>query len=179
MGILMNRAALLIASAALLVACGKTESTSPTQAEADPEATNPVIAPAPAAAADGITKEQAALTLATLEAPYNTADLANGERVFVTCRSCHTLPEGGARLTGPNLWGVFGRPIGSKEGYVYSQAVQDADFTWDFAKLDRWLDNPKEFLPGNKMTFAGQHDPEDRRDLIAFVATHSQTPPGG
>ena len=80
-------------------------------------------------------------------------------------------------MTGPNLWGLFGRQIGSKEGYTYSTAAQDADFIWDTAKLEQWLDNPKEFLPGNKMVFNGIHDVEDRRDVIAYLATQTQAPP--
>ena len=133
--------------------------------------------PPTAAAAGEITDDQARLTLATLAAPYNGADLANGRSTFATCRACHTLTQGGPRLAGPNLWGLFGRQVGSKEGFTYSPAVSDADFVWDTAKLELWLDNPKQFLPGNKMIFAGIHDADDRRDVIAYIATQTQAPP--
>lgn len=170
----MTRALLFLASAVLLASCGEPESDTPAPATPAPGAS----APTPPTPASGeIADAQAQLTLAALSAPYNTADLANGRATFARCRSCHTLAEGGARLTGPNLWGLFGRQVGSREGYNYSKAVQDADFVWGTENLDHWLDNPKEFLPGNKMTFAGVHDADDRRDLIAYIATQTRTPP--
>ena len=170
----MTRVLLLMASAALLTSCGEPDSGAPGPSTTAPVSSAPILAvAAPGAIADA----QAQLTLATLSAPYDTADLANGRAVFARCSSCHTLAEGGGRLMGPNLWGLFGRQVGSKEGYNYSQAVQDADFVWGTDNLDHWLDNPREFLPGNKMTFAGIHDADDRRDLIAYIATQTRTPP--
>ncbi len=107
--------------------------------------------------------------LATLPAPYRSADLDNGRAVFARCRSCHTITDGGPNMTGPNLYGVFGRQIGTHPGFTYSTAAQDADFVWNAAQLDTWLQNPRTFLPGTKMSFAGIPDPTDRRDVIAFV----------
>lgn len=170
----MTRVLLLMTSAALLTSCGEPNPDAPAPSTTAPASS----APTPVVEAAGaIPDAQAQLTLATLSAPYNAADLANGSATFARCRSCHTLAEGGARLTGPNLWGLFGRQVGSREGYNYSQAVQDADFVWDTENLDHWLDNPREFLPGNKMTFAGVHDSDDRRDLIAYIATQTRTAP--
>ena len=175
----MNRYLPLIAPAALLVSCGEQKSDAPARTEPPAEATADMQPTPPAATAAGgeIADGQARLTLATLAAPYNNADLVNGRTKFASCRACHTLTEGGAKMTGPNLWGLFGRQIGSKEGYTYSKAAQNADFIWDTAKLEQWLDNPKEFLPGNKMVFNGIHDVEDRRDVIAYLATQTQAPP--
>lgn len=113
--------------------------------------------------------DDTAKLLAALPAPYNTADLLNGQRQSALCRSCHTLTEGGPNLTGPNLHGVFGSKAGSKPGYTYSAAIEAAGFTWDAAKLDQWLADPKGFLPGTKMTFLGIRDAKDRIDLIAFL----------
>ncbi len=137
-------------------------------------------AQAPAAAAPErpeMTEEQRQAVLVSLPAPYNEADLENGRRVFARCRSCHTLPEGGANMTGPNLWGVFGREAGSREGFRYSEALQAADFQWDGEHLDGWLAQPREYLPGNRMAFAGLPDETDRRDVIAFLQVETQAPP--
>ena len=80
-------------------------------------------------------------------------------------------------MTGPNLHGVFGRKAGSRPRYAYSNALRSADFTWDAEKLDHWLQNPRTFLPGNKMTFPGLPDAMDRRDVIAFLKVETSYKP--
>ncbi|HZV85276.1 MAG TPA: cytochrome c family protein [Brevundimonas sp.] len=118
--------------------------------------------------------------LATLPAPYNAADLENGRRVFARCRSCHTITEGGPNMTGPNLYGVFGREAGTAAKFNYSTAVREADFVWNAERLDDWLENPRTFLKGTKMTFAGIPDETDRRDVIAFLKVETgYAPPSG
>lgn len=161
---IMMRALNLAAVAALCVvvsACSKDGGSS-----SEAPASAPAAAPAAAAAPTDAAK---AAALAALPAPYNAADIANGQSKFAFCRSCHTVTEGGPDLTGPNLHGVFGRKVGSKAGYAYSDALKAGGFTWDAEHLDKWLDNPREFLSGTKMTYAGLHDPKDRADLIAYL----------
>ncbi|WP_332766672.1 c-type cytochrome [Phenylobacterium sp.] len=127
----------------------------------------------PAAAPQELTAEQKAAILASLPAPYNTADLANGKSKFGLCKSCHTIAPGGANMTGPNLHGVFGRKAGSVADYKYSDAVKNAGFVWDAEHLDKWLAEPRTFLPGTKMSFAGLKEAKDRVDLIAYVKIES------
>ena len=122
-----------------------------------------------APAAPELTAEQKQALLAALPAPYNTADLANGKIKFGMCRSCHTIVPGGANMTGPNLHRVFGRKAGAVEGYNYSDAVKAAGFVWDAEHLDKWLAEPRTFLPGTKMSFAGLKDPQDRADIITYL----------
>ncbi len=138
-----------------LAACG--EASPPTDAA-------PAPAPRPA-----LSEAEKAAILASLPAPYDQGDLDNGRRAFARCRSCHTITPGGPDMTGPNLWGVFGRSAGTHGRYNYSPALRQAGFTWDAARLDDWLANPRTFLPGNKMTFPGLPDATDRRDLIAWL----------
>lgn len=157
----MTRYLSFVAGAALLLAgCGDSGS-----APVAPETQQTVSPPEPRVLSD----EERAAILASLPAPYSEADTENGRRVFARCRSCHTLPEGGPNMTGPNLWGVFGRQAGSVEGYNYSPALREADFTWTAEQLDQWLNDPRGFLPGNKMAFAGVRDETDRRDLIGWL----------
>ena len=148
----LSIAALLLA----LAACGPSETPSSSQAPTAP----PAPAPDPAVMQARI---------AALSAPYNEANYEAGRRVFAQCRSCHTTDPAGGNRVGPNLHGVFGREVGSKDGFTYSQAVQDANFVWDADHLDHWLANPQTFLPGNRMAFAGVRDEEQRRDVIAYL----------
>jgi cytochrome c len=149
----------LAALAVTLVACSR-DGGSSSEAPADAPASAPAAAP---------TDAEKALALAALPAPYNTGDLANGQRKFALCRSCHTITEGGPNLTGPNLHGVFGRKAGAGADYSYSDVVKAAGFIWDAEHLDKWLADPRGFMPGTKMTFAGLKDPKDRIDLIAYL----------
>jgi cytochrome c len=125
-----------------------------------------------------LTDAQKAALVAQLPAPYNTADLANGKSKFAMCKSCHTIAPDGVNMTGPALYGVFGRKAGSKEQFLYSAAVRNAGFTWDAEHLDKWLSAPRDFLPGTKMSFVGIPDAKDRIDLIAYldVETHEPAP---
>lgn len=150
-------ALLLALSPALgLAACGDSGSN-----DAPPPAAAPVPPPP--------TEAEKAALLASLPAPYDAADLENGRRAFARCRSCHTITPNGPNMTGPNLYGVFGRQAGTQARYNYSKPVQQAGFAWDAERLDHWLQNPRTFLPGNKMTFPGLPDAADRRDVIAFL----------
>ena len=152
----MLRSTALFLTAALLASCGEGSTSAPAPADKAP-------------ARPEATAEEKAAILASLPAPYNAADLENGRRAFARCRSCHTINEGGSNMTGPNLWGLFGRTAGTHPGYNYSAPLKAAGFVWDAERLDHWLQNPRTFLPGNKMTFPGLPDAADRRDVIAFL----------
>lgn len=164
----MIRVAVLGAFALTLAACGPS---SETKSESSAPATTTTAA-APAAAARS--PEEIAAAVAALPAPYNEADYAAGQRLFAQCRSCHTVEEGAPNRVGPNLHGIFGREIGTVEGFNYSPAVTEANFTWDAAQLDHWLANPREFLPGNRMAFVGVRDDVQRRDLIAYLLVETE-----
>ncbi|MEL6826819.1 MAG: cytochrome c family protein [Pseudomonadota bacterium] len=112
---------------------------------------------------------EASEAFAALPEPYKSADYNRGRRTFKLCQSCHTLNEGGQNLVGPNLYGVFGRQIGGVEGFTYSKAVQDSDIIWTPEILAEWLESPRNFLPGNKMSFAGVRKPDDRTAVIAYI----------
>ena len=126
------------------------------------EATTPVTAPT-------TTESETSDAFAGLPEPYLSADYNRGRRTFKLCQSCHTLNEGGQNLVGPNLYGVFGRQIGTVEGFTYSKAVQESDIVWTPEILGEWLESPRNFLPGNKMSFAGVRKPEDRTAVIAYI----------
>jgi cytochrome c len=158
----VSKPAAVVALGLLAAACGKKEE--PIM-PADQNA--PLTAEAPAAPTP-LTAEQKA-SLAALPAPYNTADPDHGKRQFGQCRSCHSITEGGPNMTGPNLWGVFGRKAGTEPGYAYSDGLKAAGWTWDAQRLDQWIKNPRAVIPDTKMTFIGIKDDKTRADVIAFL----------
>ena len=50
------------------------------------------------------------------------------------------------------------------------------DAAWTYEALNAFLANPKAYLPGTKMTFAGLKKPEDRANVIAYLRTLSDSP---
>ncbi|HEX9946776.1 MAG TPA: cytochrome c family protein [Allosphingosinicella sp.] len=98
------------------------------------------------------------------------ANIAKGEGQFKKCSACHTINQGGANGTGPNLWGVLGSPIGKHSpGFAYSPALAGKGGNWDWESMSQWIKSPRDFAPGTKMTFAGIGKPEDRADLLAYL----------
>ena len=102
-------------------------------------------------------------------------DAAAGEQVFKkVCTTCHSA-EPGVNKTGPSLYGVYGRKAGSADFPRYKGLV-GADFTWDAAKLDTYLQDPKAFILANTqnkttaMTYALK-DAQQRTDVIAYLQT--------
>lgn len=98
-------------------------------------------------------------------------DSVKGKRLFNRCRACHNLTATARTRIGPNLDDLFGRKAGAADGFKYSKALQEADFDWTEKALDSWLAQPRQFLPGNKMAFAGLRDEQDRKDLMAYLRT--------
>ncbi len=98
------------------------------------------------------------------------ADVGRGERAFAKCQACHKR-EPGANASGPTLYAIVGADIASVEGFGYSAALEAVEGAWTPEALDAWLENPKAFAPGNKMTFKGLAKPTDRANLIAYLAT--------
>src|SRR6476659_6879725 len=107
-----------------------------------------------------------------LSAWSSTTQETPGQLVFNNaCRTCHTIKEGDNRL-GPSLYKVVGRKAGSLQNYGYSSAMKGADFDWDEAKLDAFIANPEQIVPGNNMKpFSGLASADDRANVIAFLVS--------
>ena len=96
-------------------------------------------------------------------------DPAAGAKVFNKCKACHTVEEGGKHKVGPNLHNIVGRAAGIAEGYRYSKAMAESGLTWDEAALIAYLENPRKYVKGTKMSFAGLRKAADRDDVIAYL----------
>ncbi|HXP29567.1 MAG TPA: c-type cytochrome [Stellaceae bacterium] len=108
-------------------------------------------------------------TLATAGA--GTAEAADGAQLFRKyCSVCHDTEPRKNKLC-PSLAGVIGRKAGSLDNYSYSPAMQHADITWDAKSLDKYLANPRAFIPNNKMLFVGVKSAEERHAIIDYLAT--------
>jgi cytochrome c len=96
-------------------------------------------------------------------------DAENGADVFKKCRACHQVGETAKNAVGPALNGLFGRKSGTVEGFNYSDANKNAALVWDEANFAAYIRDPRAAMPGNKMAFAGIKDPEDVKDLTAYL----------
>jgi cytochrome c len=95
---------------------------------------------------------------------------ANGAKVFAQCKACHVTDKGVNRV-GPSLHGIVGRKAGTVAGFNYSTANKNSGVTWDEKTLFVYLENPRKFMPGTKMAFAGLKQPQQRADVIAYLKT--------
>eukprot|EP00285_Hemiselmis_virescens_P000697 CAMPEP_0173415894 /NCGR_PEP_ID=MMETSP1356-20130122/85102_1 /TAXON_ID=77927 ORGANISM="Hemiselmis virescens, Strain PCC157" /NCGR_SAMPLE_ID=MMETSP1356 /ASSEMBLY_ACC=CAM_ASM_000847 /LENGTH=170 /DNA_ID=CAMNT_0014378177 /DNA_START=483 /DNA_END=995 /DNA_ORIENTATION=- len=99
-------------------------------------------------------------------------DVANGAKIFKTkCAQCHNVEQGGKNGQGPNLWGLIGRESGQVAGFAYSAANKNSGIKWSAKHLEVYLQDPKKYMPGTKMVFAGLKKPTDRADLISFLSS--------
>ncbi len=97
----------------------------------------------------------ASLAIAALAAPAFAQDAAAGEKEFNKCKACHSIvaDDGTAIVkggkTGPNLYGVVGRPVASIADFKYGEsilAVGAAGVIWDEALLTAYVADPAAWL---------------------------------
>lgn len=110
-------------------------------------------------------------TAEPIDALLATADAANGEKLAKVCAACHSFDNGGPNKVGPNLFGIVGANKAHKSDFNYSESLKAKGGTWTTADLNEFLWNPKKFVAGTKMTYAGMKKPEDRAALIKWLET--------
>lgn len=148
---------------------GEDKAAAPAPAPAPAPAVAPVETPAPAATPAAA---PAAAPGATLQFASFTGDATAGQRTFAQCRTCHAI-EAGVNRVGPSLHGVVGRASGMVPGYNYSVANKTSGHTWDEQTLFDYLENPRAYIPGTKMSFVGLKNPQDRANVIAYLKTQA------
>ena len=127
---------------------------------------------APEAAASDTTKT----TAEPLPVLLAKASVPKGEADAKVCGACHNFQKGAGAKIGPPLWDVIGRQKGSVPGFDYSDAMKAKGGAWTMADLNDFITNPKGYVPGTKMGYAGEANPEKRADIVDYVHTLADSP---
>ena len=101
-------------------------------------------------------------------AAHAQGDPAQGQRAFNKCRTCHEVEREQNKI-GPHLVGIFGREAGAVEGFNYSDALKESGVVWDDETIAEYVRNPRDFIPGNRMAFAGIRNEQEVMDLLAYL----------
>ncbi|MCM0019708.1 MAG: cytochrome c family protein [Tagaea sp.] len=110
------------------------------------------------------------------------ANATAGAALLRNCTSCHTFEKGGRNGVGPNMWDTVGNKKAHIDGFAYSQAMvaaaarPGAAGQWGYEELNQFLANPRAYMPGTRMAYAGMRRAEDRANLIAHLRTLSDSP---
>jgi cytochrome c len=104
------------------------------------------------------------------------ADPKKGEASSKACTACHNFEKGGGPKIGPPLYGVVDRQRASIPGFAYSDAMKGKPGNWTFDELDKFIGNPKGDIPGTKMAYAGEKDPQKRADIVDYLNSLSDSP---
>jgi cytochrome c len=111
----------------------------------------------------------AALVIAQNATTVRADDVSDGQSAFAACSACHSI-DGNEGL-GPHLNGLIGRKAGSVAGFNYSPAMKRTNIVWDAQSLDKFLADPQQGVPGNRMPFSGLSDAAKRADIAVYLGT--------
>ena len=112
-----------------------------------------------------------------MEAMMASASIEKGQAIAKQCQACHTFEKGGPNRVGPNLWSIVGSPRGeNRGGFNFSATMRAKAGTWTFSELYQFLANPRGYIPGTAMTYAGLSRGQQRADVIAYLNSLSDSP---
>jgi cytochrome c len=122
--------------------------------------------------------EAAAAPSEPIEKLLQTASAEKGAAAAKKCAACHTFEKNGPNRVGPNLFGIVERTRASGAGFNYSAPMKAKGGKWTYDDLNKFIANPKGFVPGTAMGFAGIQKDSERADVIVYLHTlaDSQVP---
>jgi cytochrome c len=127
--------------------------------------------------AHGGGSEAAAAPSEPIEKLLQTASVEKGAAAAKKCAACHTFEKNGPNRVGPNLFGIVGDKKGEGlNGFNFSAPMKAKGGTWTFDDLNQFISNPKGFVPGTAMGFAGIPKDSERADVIDYLHTLSDSP---
>jgi cytochrome c len=121
-------------------------------------------------------EKAAAAPAEPIEKLLQTASVQKGEQSAKKCGACHDFSKGGPNKVGPNLYGIVGDKRGEGRGFNFSAAMKGMGGAWSIEDLNKFIANPKGFMPGTAMGFAGIQKDSERADVLAYLNSLSDSP---